>query len=468
MVPGAYARRVGVEIEVTSIDKEREMPPEKTEKKPKRLFNVFFRIGVCLGVLLLGVFGMSKLASFKKPPAEAKTEIHRLRVDTVVVKPQAVPVFISGYGQARPLNVVALAPEVSGRVTAVHPRLETGEVIAAGDVLFEVDPINYQVALKQTRAAVARWQSTIARLKKQSVIDKERLKTLRRNKDLAQAEFKRIRTLFESDSVGTRSGVERAEQAFNAATDHADQMAQAVALYPIRIKEAQSSLASARAGNSLSKVNLARCRVTAPFTGRIKSVNIEKGQFAVPGQPVLTLADDSVLEIRVPLDSRDARKWLDFDDTRTHVDTAWFSRLKQQPCTVLWTEDKKGHHWQGKLHRVVKFDPQTRTVTVAIRVDARSAASTSSGTLPLVEGMFCEVRIPGRPLENVYRLPRQAVSFENTVYLSVNDRLRTRPVEVARVEGESVYVSGGLKPGDRVITTRLIDPLENTLLKIDD
>ena len=444
------------------------MSPETDQKKQKRLLNVLFRIGVCLVVLLLGVLGMSKLASLKKPPMEAETEIHRLRVETMVVHPEEVAVFISGYGETRPLNEVAIAPEVSGRVVVVHPRLETGEVIAADDVLFEIDTVNYQVAFKQAEAAIAQWQNTIARLKKQSVIDEERLKTLKRNKDLAQAEFKRTRILFESDNVGTRSGVERAEQAYNSAMDHADQMAQAIALYPIRIKEAQSSLASARANLSLAKANLARCRVTAPFTGRIKSVNIEKGQFVTPGQPVLTLADDSILEIRVPLDSRDARKWLDFDTTQASTDTAWFARLKQRPCTVYWTEDKKGHHWQGKLHRVVNFDPKTRTVTVAIRIDAKSAVSSNAKTLPLVEGMFCEVRIPGRPLANVYRLPRQAVSFENTVYLSVGDRLHTQPVQVARVESESVYVSGGLKLGDRVITTRLIDPLENTLLKVDD
>ncbi len=444
------------------------MTSKKTQQKPKRLFNILFRIGICLLVLVAGVFGMSKLASLKKPPAEAEAEIHRLRVDTVAVQPETVAVFISGYGEARPLNEVALAPEVSGRVVAIHPRLETGEAIDAGDMLFEIDTTNYQVALKQAAAAVAQWQSTILRLKKQAAIDAKRLKTLKRNRDLAQAEFKRTRTLFESDNVGTRSGVERAEQAFNSAVDHADQMDQAVALYPIRIKEAQSSLAAARASRSLANANLTRCRVTAPFTGRIKSVHIEKGQFVTPGQPVLTLADDSVLEIRVPLDSRDARKWLDFDDTRNTSDTAWFARLKQRPCTVYWTEDKKDHHWQGKLHRVVQFDPKTRTVTVAIRIDAHAAVSTGTKALPLVEGMFCEVRIPGRPLENVYRLPRQAVSFENTVYLSVDERLHTRPVQVARVENESVYVSGGLKPGDRVITTRLIDPLENTLLRIDD
>jgi len=103
---------------------------------------------------------------------------------------------------------------------------------------------------------------------------------------------------------------------------------------------------------------------------------------------------------------------------------------------------------------------------VAIRVDATSALSGDAKKLPLVEGMFCEVRIPGRTLEDVYRLPRKAVSFENTAFISVNDRLKTVAVQVVRTDDEFAYISKGLNPGDMVITTRLIDPMENALLEI--
>ncbi len=50
----------------------------------------------------------------------------------------------------------------------------------------------------------------------------------------------------------------------------------------------------------------------------------------------------------------------------------------------------------------------------------------------------------------------------------MQNRLKTVPVEVARVEGDAAYVKEGLNPGDIVITTRLIDPLENALLEISN
>ena len=46
--------------------------------------------------------------------------------------------------------------------------------------------------------------------------------------------------------------------------------------------------------------------------------------------------------------------------------------------------------------------------------------------------------------------------------LRFDDRLKTISVEVARSQGEEAYISQGLKPGDKVITTRVIDPMENT------
>ena len=221
-----------------------------------------------------------------------------------------------------------------------------------------------------------------------------------------------------------------------------------------------------RARLSVAAVNLDRCTVTAEFDARVKSVSIEQGQYVIPGQQVLTLADDSLLEIHVPLDSRDARRWLRFNGSPGHGGTAWFTGLEPVTCSIRWTEESANHTYQGQLHRVVRFDQQTRTLTVAVRIDSVAAAGNGVQGLPLVEGMFCAVDIPGRTLRNVYRLPSWAVSYKNTVYLVRGNRLKTVPVRVERVEGDATIVSDGLQPGDLVVSTRLADPLENTLLEV--
>jgi RND family efflux transporter MFP subunit len=442
------------------------MDSNKIEKIKKPTMVVLLSIVVSIIVLILGILGMSILASLKTPPFEIKNSERPLRVEALKFAKEDAPIFITGYGEVKALNVVPISPEVSGKIVQIHPRLETGEMIPKGEKLFEIDSANYTASYEEARGVVQQWENAIIRLKKKSTIDTKRLKTIERNRALAKAEFERIRKLFETKNIGTRSGVEKSEQVYNSALDKADQMAQVVALYPIRIKEAESSLSSAQARLAFAKSNLVRCKIRAPFNGRVKSVSLEKGQYVTPGQNTVTLADDSVLEIHVPLNSRDASKWLYFNGEMTNGKTAWFSGLKKVPCKIRWTEDNNRQTWGGRLHRVVKFDRETRTLTVAVRVYAETVMKKNPKSLPLVEGMFCSVMIPGRSLNSVFRLPRQAVSFENTVYLVVDNRLKTVPVKVAHMEGDNVYVYDGLNVGDMVVITRVIDPLENSLLEI--
>jgi multidrug efflux pump subunit AcrA (membrane-fusion protein) len=437
--------------------------------KPKKpVINILLRIGICALVLVFGFFGMSRLAGMKKPPAEVTQSERPLKVRVVKAVPEDVAVNISGYGEVRALNTVALSPEVAGRIVAIHPRLEIGEQVTKEEMLFQIDPANYRTAVLEAESAVAQSEVTIARLVKQQEIDTARLKTIQRNRDLAEIEFKRVQRLYQKDKVGTRSGVERAEQAYNAAVDQADQLDQAVSLYPLRIKEAKSALAAARARLSLARTNLARCTVKAPFGGRIKQVGVEKDQYVHPGAVAVTLADDSELEIQVPIDSRDARRWLQFSTTSeaatNAAGSAWFDNLEPAVCAIHWTEQSDDTPWRGRLDRVVEFDPQTRTITVAVRIDAQAAVPPVPGGLPLVEGMFCRVDIPGHTLTRAVRLPRWAVSYEGTVYVVQDGRLHTARVQVNHTEGDFSFVTGGIATGQIVITTRLIAPLENSLV----
>jgi RND family efflux transporter MFP subunit len=427
--------------------------------------HIKIRIAVCILILIVGIGGFLALAALKKPPAEANNGERPLKVKVMPVRAQTVPITVTGYGQVRALNVVKLSAQVSGQVVELHPRLEVGEVIEEGELLLRIDPRDYAAAVAQSRAEAAQWSSVVKRLQKQASIDNGRLKTLERSRELARAEFERVQTLFATHSVGTRSGMDRAEQAYNASMDQADQMVQAVALYPIRIKESRSSLAAARARLKQAQANLERCEVRAPFNGRLTLASVEQGQFVAPGAVLAAMADDTVLEIQVPLDSRDVRKWLRFGDAEPTAAGAWFGQPETVECRVRWTEDKEGHVWQGTLHRVVAFDQKTRTITVAVRVQA-AAARSENGGLPLVEGMFCAVEIPGQDLPNAFKVPRSAVSYTNTVFLAQGDRLKTRPVQVARVDGDDAYITGGLSNGEKVIVTRLVDPLENSLLEI--
>ncbi len=435
-----------------------------SDRKPAA--NLLIRLVICAAVLLLGIAGMKVLTSFKKPPAESRRTEPALRVTVTAVRPVDFAVRITGYGEVRTVVFAPLSAEVAGRIEAVHERLHVGETIAAGEVLVCIDAANYEAALRQAQASADQLRQRILRLREQSVIDARRLKTLQRSAELARGEFERRRRLYERDRVGSRSAVDTAEQSYNTARDRADQVAETVKLYPLQIAEAEGALRAAEAALSLARKNLARCVVRAPFNGRVKRKSVEPGQYVTPGKPLVTLANDALLEIQVPLNSRDARRFLRFESRSSDDPGGWFNRLQPVDCRIRWTEDPGEHVWKGRLDRVVRFDDKTRTLVVAVRISGRDARGSLPRGLPLVEGMFCSVEIPGRVLKHVFALPRWAVTFQNTVYVARDGRLKTVPVKVARIQDDRVYVSEGLAPGEQVITTRLINPMENSLLQI--
>ena len=420
----------------------------------------------CALILLAGLASMAFLIATKQSPALAEEVERSIRVEVLEAQPAQVPVTIKGLGNVRAQDEVAISVEVPGRVVEIHPRLELGEIVKQGELLLKIDPADYQNGLEKARASVAQMESGLTALRQQFTSDQQRAETLRRSRDLANDQFKRVSALFEKDQVGTRAGVEQSEMNLNMTQDAVTQIEQALTIYPARIREMESGLAAAKAGLGMAETSVARTEIRAPFDGRLKLVQVEKDQFVSPGAPVLVLANDSVLKISVNLDSRDARRWLRFTGVNPESEAAWFRGVEQVTCKIVWPEDPEKHFWEGTLDRVEAFDPRSRTVTVAVEIAGRNALSQDPDQLPLVDGMYCEVEIPGKELENVYRIPRWAVSFDGTVYIAKEKRLEIRQVKVLRTEGEETIVSEGLAPGDAVIVTRLVDPLPGSLLEI--
>lgn len=453
------------------------MNETKKVKTAERLRLVLGFLAV-IAIVVLGVIVSVLFAMQRKPPARAEASERAVKVSVQTVELVDAPVMIGGFGEARSKDEVVISPQVPGRVVSVHPRLEVGGLIPAGEVIFAIDPRDYQTRVVEAEATVKQWESTVARVEKQYQLDKSRLETYKRMADLAKKEYDRMVALYEKENITSESAVSDKEMAYKQSQDALDQVLQTVDLYPNRIEEAKSSLAAAVASLEQARNDLGRTSVVAPFDARVKETRVEPEQWVTPGTQALTIANDAVLEIAVALNSSDARQWLLFDDTKAADGRAWFQDVQHVPVTIAWTEALKDNQWQGTLDRVEKFNEETRTITVVVRVEGSEASAPKAGNLPLVEGMFCRVTIPGRVANNVVRLAAEVVGFDQeatglqTVYVAEKEpdsgrtTLRTRQVRASHNEGDYVYVSEGLKNGEMVITTRLVDPLENTLLEV--
>lgn len=423
-------------------------------------------LGVLLVVLILsgGVAGRFLLGLLREPPHQVDVKELALHVEALKAAAEDAVVVITGYSTVAPLGQVTIMPKVAGEIVEKHPQLQEGEMLPAGAVMFKIDPVDYANTKIQAEAQVNQLENTLALLNERFKIDQGRRETFQRTRDIANEEYERDKGLYETDDIGTESMVNLSEVNYNQAKDALEQLEQALKLYPFKIKEAESGLMAAKAQLQLAQTSLERCDVKAPFAGRVKVCNVEVGQVVAPGAPVVMLADDSALELSVPLDSRDGQLWLPFEGAQPN-DATWFAGLSQVECRIFWTEDTGNRSWPGTLQRVEKYDPMTRTLTVAVRVDGKQAALANPG-LPLVDGMFCRVDIPGKAMQGVFRVPRWAVSYDGQVYIAEENRLRKRKVEVVRTQGEDTFIRSGISAGDVVVTTRLVNPLPGSLLDI--
>ena len=121
--------------------------------------------------------------------------------------------------------------------------------------------------------------------------------------------------------------------------------------------------------------------------------------------------------------------------------------------------------WDGKVVRMeARVDTASRMVPVVIAV--ADPFKTSNGQFPLMPGSFVEVEIEGRLIEGVVPIPRHALREGNTVWVVSDERIQIRPVEVARSDLRSVYVSHGLNEGDLVVVSTLEVVTEGMIVRV--
>lgn len=142
-------------------------------------------------------------------------------------------------------EVITIAPDVAGLVTEIAVR--DNQWVKKGDLLLQIDPEHYEIAVHQAEATVAARKATLAM----------RQQNARRRADI-------------DSLVVSRENREDASSAALAA--EAD------------LRQAQAQLESAR-------LNLKRTRVLAPVDGYVTNLSVFKGDYAAAGAPKLAVID---------------------------------------------------------------------------------------------------------------------------------------------------------------------------------
>jgi multidrug efflux pump subunit AcrA (membrane-fusion protein) len=396
-------------------------------------------------ILAAGIGTERHLARNRKPPERVSISAPNPQVHVSTAIREDVRIILTGFGTVRAGTRVEIRPQVGGRVTRVHPRLERGETIAAGEVLFQIDPRDFDLKIETTKHERVRIEAEIARIREELAAT-ERLLTKRgASAALSQAEAERQRSLYEAEGVGTRSAAEQAERLALLDSEQLTVLSNTMQTLPHRITALEAQLAANATQQAADQLQLSRCTVTAPFDGRPDGIRVETGDVVSPGVSLITFVDDNEREITVDLDARDVNRWLRFQDGDR---PGWFAAPEPVDAEIRWLGDADGPTWSGSVLRIEEVDPRDRLVTVALKVKAGQTQ------VPLVAGMFCEVRIPGKVEENLFRLPRSVLREDGVAFVVQGGALATRELTLVREDGETALLRG-LEEGDEVVTNRL-------------
>jgi len=411
---------------------------------------------ICFLIIAGGLAGMSQMAKANKGPEPQKQRTKKqVSVATIPVVKEDVAVCVTGYGQVNPVEINVISPQVSGKIIE-KTSLKQGETIQKGELLYKIDATDYETTRQKALIQVKLQENQIEQLNVSYDRDKERLLVEKQNTRLAQSNFLRLETLYKENRVGTLSSVEEAEQSYNSLLDTEKSLTKSIDLYPLQIAEAQTSLADAKSDLKKAQLDVKRCTITAPFTGRIKDISIETGAYITTGTQAVTLADDSVLEIQVPLSDKDAFETLGLKTV--HQNTTLNKDLE---CRVETITGNVSASLAAAVHRVVKYDSATRTLTLAVRI-LQDLPSQDTPSIPIMDGMFCKIAFKGDPIKNAVKIPSDTLNSDNTVFLVRNNKLKTLDVTKVMEENGQVYISGLFQPEDLIITTKLTNPIENT------
>ena len=386
------------------------------EKFFKFMLPLFLIIGSVLVVIALASWQKSKSAE-RKPDTEKA-----VLVETIDAEVVSLNFMVNSQGTVRPRTETTLVSEVSGKIVSVAPEFVAGGFFRAGQQLLQIDPSDYETALKRAEAALA---SRVARLADETARSEQALRDWKNMGKQGQP----------SDLV----------------------------LRKPQVADAKANVSAAEADVQKARRDLERTSISLPYDGLVKQKAVDIGQYVTLGTRLgVTFAIDTA-EVRLPL-THDDLNYLDLPS-----ETEVRNNDKPFPPVTLSARNGDGvSQWQARIIRTEGVVDETSRVIFAVAqvVDPYGVLG-QSHQQELKIGTFVNAEIQGLPADNVVVLPRYVLRADNTVLTAnADNELEILPVTVLRAEPKKVYLSGGIEGGTRVVITTLDAPVPGTKLAI--
>lgn len=308
--------------------------------------------------------------------------------------------------------------EVRARVAGFLQRMEftPGTKVEKGDLLFVIDPREYQAELNAAKAELG---SAEAKLKR------------------AQAEFTRAEKLFKQ-----KAGAEKNVVKWRGERDMA-----------------KAAVARAKAKVEQARLNLSYTKVTAPITGRVSRNLVDLGNLVGEGEPTLLtkVTRNDPMYVYFNLNERDLlmvmamyRKTVEEKGLNSDKD----SSIKADIPLFLGLANEEGYPHKGTLD-FAESGVDTGTGTLQLR----GVFPNPGSERVLVPGLFTRLRMPFDKQKNALLVTERAIGADQggRYLLAVNSEnvVEKRPIRMGQlVDGLSV-IEEGVQPGEWVVVNGL-------------
>ena len=335
-------------------------------------------------------------------------------VTAAIARIQTVPVWLSALGTVTPRSYVNVMPRVTGLLQSVHYR--EGQMVKAGQLLAQIDPRPFQIAVEQAQGVAMRDQAQL---------------------DGAKLDLTRYQTLQAQDSI---------------AHQQVDDQKALVAQYT-------ATLAADRAALDNARLQLAYTRIVAPVSGLAGLRPVDAGNMvntsgaigvsaqtasgtaaSGSGTPIVTLAQVQPVTVTFAIPQQEIGPVLQ----HLHAGKA--------PLVEAWDARNSARLASGKL---LAADNQISTTTGTLNLKAEFA----NQTLTLYPNQFVNVRLRVATLDKAVVVPSSAVAVGapgTYVYVvGTDNKVAVRKIIPGVSDGGLTVITSGLQAGEKVVTDGL-------------
>ena len=386
--------------------------------------------------IIIGVLIFKNAVSGRKAP-EKKTEPEAvLTVTTDTVRETALPRTLQAYGNVVTARRWTAVPQVSGKVTSVHPNLSTGGTVGRGQVLFAIETVDHELEQQRILAERQAMRTEIDQVQqRRTQLEQSReaaLSTLR----LLKKEEERYRKLFEQGATPA-STVDAQTRAVLNQQRQIEEIESNLATLPAQVQGVQARMKSASASLQKQSVQIGRTVVTAPFDGRLGEVYVEPGQVVNAGSQLFTLQGTEQLRVEAKFPQ---------------------SQLGEFPIKRAFITIPNGQRLPAEIGPLREsIDPATRTAAVQLTVPGLGDS--------LLPGDLVQVTLEGDPHPTYPVIPRSAL-HNGQVFLVEEGKLKRREVKVAFREGDMVAVEEGIGTGEQLVVSDPGLAIDGTPVKV--